>query len=120
MRQGLHVIRDLSQLSSKFRHAGLDFRRVLLQLFEFEHQHGEPLVDVVMKLSSNASAFLFLRLDQFPAHTQDFFFEVLTTGYVLRKNKNSAHCAIGISPRTNFPSSPTSAASRFPTVLLSS
>src|SRR6201981_958169 len=58
VRQGLNVIRNLSHLSSEFLHAGLDFRRILLQLFEFERQHCEPLVDVVMKLSSNASAFL--------------------------------------------------------------
>src|SRR6201997_1958900 len=120
VRQGLNIVRDLSHLSLEFLHTGLDFRRILLQLFEFERQHCEPLVDVVMKLSSNASAFLFLRFDQFLAHTQGFLFQLFTAGYVFRKNKNSSHCAIGIPPRTNFPSSPTSAASGFPTFLISS
>src|SRR6201987_444194 len=120
VRQGLNIIRNLSHLSTEFLHTGLDFRRILLQLFEFARQHCEPLVDVVMKLSSNASALLFLRFDQFLAHTQDFLLQLFTAGYVLRQNKNSSHCAIGIPPRTNFPSTPPSAAPGFPTVLISS
>src|ERR1700757_3958123 len=115
VRQGLHIVRKLGRLISEFLHTALDFRRILLQLFEFERQHCEPLIDVVMKLSSNASAFLFLRFDQLSGHAQEFLFQLFTAGYILRKNKNSSHRAIGISPGTNLPSSPTTAASGFPT-----
>src|ERR1700747_3671252 len=93
VRQGLNIVRDLSRLSSEFLHTGQDFRRILLQLFEFERQHCEPLVDVVMKLSSNASAFLFLRFDQFLAHTQEFLFQLFTAGYILRKNEKASPTA---------------------------
>src|SRR6201984_2021725 len=74
VRQGLNVIRNLSHLSSEFLHAGLDFRRILLQLFEFERQHCEPLVDVVMKLSSNASAFFLLSFNHLSGHVRQRLF----------------------------------------------
>src|ERR1700747_428238 len=120
VRQGLNVIRNLSHLSSEFLHAGLDFRRILLQLFEFERQHCEPLVDVVMKLSSNASAFLFLRFDQFLAHTQEVLFQLFTAGYILRKNENPSHSAFRGLPRTNLPACPMSAVLPIPTVFVGS
>ena len=68
MRQSLHIIRNFSRLLSQFLHTAPHLRRIVWQSFKFDCQHCEPLVDVVVKLSANTSAFLLLCLDQFPRH----------------------------------------------------
>src|SRR5215470_3091316 len=120
VRQGLNIVRNLSHLSSEFLHAGLDFRRILLQLFEFEGQHCEPLVDVVMKLSSNASAFLFLRFDQLSTHIRECLFHLLATGDVLCKDENPSDSPFSGLPRTNLPACPMSSVLPVPTVFVGS
>src|SRR5215467_5747996 len=55
---------------------------ILSQLFEFHAQHGEPLVDVVVKLSPDPSAFLLLRFDQLPGHCRQCVFCLLAARHV--------------------------------------
>ena len=61
-------------------HAGPDFRRIFFELFEFDGQHGKPLVDVIVKFSRNPGAFLLLSLNQLSGHAQKRFFCPLSLG----------------------------------------
>ena len=63
MRQGLHVIRNLSRRFSEFSQTALDLRWILLELVELQSQQRESLVDVVVKLPRNPGAFLLLRFN---------------------------------------------------------
>src|SRR5215471_19216281 len=108
MRKSLHIVGDFSVSLSEFLHTALNLGRVFSKLLEFQRQHRQSLVDVVVKFSPNSGALLLLCFDQLPAHTEKFLLHLFTVGYVLRENQNSSHGTIGFSPRTNFPSSPTS------------
>ena len=82
MRQGLDVIRNFCRLFSEFLHTASHLRRIFLELFEFDCQHCESLVYVVVKLSPDPGTFLLLRLDQFPRHLRKSLFRFFAFGNV--------------------------------------
>ena len=68
MRQGLHVVGNLARLLTYFLKTAPNLRMIVLHLFEFYRNHCKSLIDVVMKLSPDAGAFLLLCFDQAAAH----------------------------------------------------
>src|SRR5271169_1744880 len=71
VRQRLNPRRDLECLPPQYAHTTTDFRRqMVLELFQFVGQQGEPLTSVVVKLSCDPHPFLLLCLNQLAVHTQ--------------------------------------------------
>jgi hypothetical protein len=62
-------------------------RNLGLQLFEFKCQHGEALVDVVVKFSSDSGAFLLLGLNQSSCHVTNSVFCHLALGCIYALSK---------------------------------
>ena len=53
-----------------------------MRLFEFNRQHRESLVDVVVKFSADLRTFFLLRFDQFPRHLSQSLFRLLALSHV--------------------------------------
>src|SRR5262249_24092202 len=67
VRQGVNTRRYVCSQFLQFKHIALNFTGQIIapsEPVESDCQYRKTLVNVVMKLSSNASAFLFLRFDQ--------------------------------------------------------
>ena len=69
VRQGLDIVGNVTRLFPQFLQTVLNISRIVLQLFEFDCQHCQSLVDVVVKLSPDPGTFLLLRLNQLSAQT---------------------------------------------------
>jgi hypothetical protein len=64
-----------------------------LPLFEVDSQHCQSLVDVVVKFSSNPSAFLLLCFDQLSRHVRKSLLCQLALGDITRDSAHAQHCA---------------------------
>src|SRR5215471_6517734 len=92
---------------------------VVLNLAEFAGQQCEALADIIVKFSTDAGAFLFLRFDQLSGHARECLFHLFATGNILCKDENPSNSAFSGLPRTNFPACPMRAVLPLPTVFVS-
>jgi hypothetical protein len=74
--------------------------RIALQLFEFNSQQRELLVDIVVKLSPDPGAFLLLCFDQFFGKARKSLFCPFDVGYIGYHTDHPQHFAIRIEETT--------------------
>ena len=114
----LYLFDCLPDLLLEFSYRGA---RVLLQAFQTHRQQCHSLIDVVVKLSCDSSAFFLVRFDQLLTDPGKGLFHLFATRNVLSENENPSGQAVrAVPPRANLPAKPRGAAFSVPWVFVGS